>query len=241
MNPTDHGIGPDESRPPLPCPFPLLFLVKEFFLRLLFTLPVLIVFLLGFAPGTALAGSIPREIQAKITEARVPFILNEGQTDGRVRFFTKTSNGGVYVTGQGQIVYELPAGRNEKTRGWVLVEENLNRLPVKEIRGEERSETRVSFFIGNDPIKWKNGLPTYETINLGEVYKEIRLRLLARGGSVEKFYHVSPAGDPASIRVAIHGAESLKVNDREELKVETGNGPVVFSRPRAFQQAGNGQ
>ena len=135
MNPTDLIIDPHEARPSLPCPYPLHFLVKESFLRLFVALPVLIMLLLGFAPGTALAGNIPRDIQTKITEARIPFILNEGQTDGQVRFFTKTSSGGVYVTGQGQIVYELPAGKDAKTRGWVLVEENLNRLPAKEIRG----------------------------------------------------------------------------------------------------------
>ena len=241
MNPADLIIDPHEASPSLPCPYPFHFLVKESFLRLFVALPVLIMLLLGFAPETALAEKIPRDIQAKITEARVPFILNEGQTDGQVCFFTKTVSGGVYVTGQGQIVYELPAGKEAKTRGWVLVEENLDRLPAKEIRGEERSETLVSFFIGDDPAKWKRGLPTYQMVNLGEVYKGIRLRLLACGGSVEKLYHVSPGGDPAAIRVAIHGAESLKVNDRGELEVGTGNGPVVFSRPRAFQRAGNEQ
>ena len=90
---------------------------------------------------------------------------------------------------------------------------------MKEIKGEKESETQVSFFIGNDPAKWKSGLPTYEAVNLGEVYKGIELKLRAYGGSVEKLYYVSPGREPKEIRIKVHGAESLKVNDRGELEV----------------------
>ena len=136
------------------------------------------------------------------------------------------------------MVYELPTGKDQKNQRWVLVEEALDGLPVKEIKGEKESETKVSFFIGNDPAKWKSGLSTYETVNLGEVYKGIGLKLRAYGGSVEKLYYISPGREPKEIRIKVNGAESLKVNDQGELEAQTGNGPVVFSRPKAFQQAG---
>ena len=164
--------------------------------------------------------------------------MNQGQMDRQVRFYAKTFSGTVYVTDQGKMVYELPTSKDRKNQGWVLVEEALDRLPVKEIKGEKESETKVSFFKGNDPAKWKSGLATYETVNLGEVYKGIELKLRAYGGSVEKLYYISPGREPKEIRIKVNGADSLKVNDQGELEAQTGNGPVVFSRPKAFQQAG---
>jgi hypothetical protein len=200
-----------------------------------------LILLMGLWLGTALANKIPEETNQKIKGVRVPFIMNQGQMDQQVRFFAKSFSGTVYVTNQGQIVYELPTGKDRKNQRWVLIEEALDRLPVKEIKGEKESQTQVSFFIGNDPAKWKSRLTTYETVNLGEVYKGIELKLRAYGSSVEKLYYISPGKEPKEIRIKVNGAESLKVNDQGELEAQTGNGPVVFSRPKAFQQTGNHQ
>jgi hypothetical protein len=200
-----------------------------------------IAFLMVIGLGTVWAEKIPEETNQKIKGIRVPFIMNQGQMDHQVRFFAKTFSGTVYVTDQGKMVYELPTRKDRKNNGWVLVEEAMDRLPVKKIKGEKESQTQVSFFIGNDPAQWKSGLATYETVNLGEVYKGIGLKLRAYGGSLEKLYYISPGKEPKEIRIKVKGAESLKVNDQGELEAQTGNGPVVFSRPKAFQQAGNHQ
>ena len=97
----------------------------------------------------------------------------------------------------------------------------------------------MSYFKGKDPSKWKTGLPTYEGVDLGEVYTGIKLKLRAYGGSVEKLFYVGPGKDPGEIRIKVKGADSLKVNARGELEVQTGLGPVVFSRPKAFQMEGD--
>ena len=191
--------------------------------------------------GTAFAGKIPEETHQKLKGLRIPFIMNQGQMDRQVRFYAKTFSGTVYITDQGRTVYELPTNKDQKNQGWVLIEEALDSLPMKEIQGEKESETQVSFFMGNDPAKWKKGLATYETVNLGEIYKGIGLKLRAYGGRVEKLYNISPGREPKEIRIKVHGAEALKVNDQGELEARTGNGPVVFSRPKAFQQEGSHQ
>jgi hypothetical protein len=198
-----------------------------------------LVLLMVLCLGTALAGKIPEESNQKLKGVRVPFIMNQGQMDQQVRFYAKTFSGTVYVTDQGQIVYELPADKARKDQGWVLVEEALDGLPLKEIKGEKESKSQVSYFIGNDQTQWKRGLSTYETVDLGEVYKGIGLKLRAYGGSVEKLYYVSPGREAREIRIKVKGADFLKVNDQEELEVLTGHGPVIFSRPKAFQQEGH--
>ncbi len=211
---------------------------KKTFRNMTLALLGLSVCLMAAGPGCVSAGNVPQETQRKIMGLSIPFVPNQGQLDKQVRFFARTFSGSVYVTDQGRTVYQLPAGK-DGNRGWVLVEETESSLPVREIRGEKESQTKVSFFTGKDPSKWHSGLATYEMVNLGEIYEGITLKLRAWGGSVEKLYHVVPGGDPREIRIRVRGAESLAVNGRGEMEVRTGNGPVVFSRPRAFQQAGN--
>ncbi|OPY12507.1 MAG: Beta-propeller repeat protein [Syntrophus sp. PtaB.Bin138] len=211
---------------------------KKTFRNMTLALLGLSVSLMVAGPGSVSAGNVPQETQRILMGVGVPFVPNQGQLDKQVMFFARTFSGSVYVTDQGRTVYQLPAEK-DGNRGWVLVEETENSLPVRDIRGEKESQTKVSFFTGNDPSKWHSGLATYEMVNLGEIYEKITLKLRAWGGSVEKLYHVVPGGDPREIRIRIRGAESLAVNGRGEMEVRTGNGPVVFSRPRAFQQAGN--
>ena len=197
-----------------------------------------LILVLVFLLGTAWAEKVSEETYQKLRNLRIPFITNQGQMDEQVRFYARTFSGTVYVTEEGKVVYELPTTKDKKDRRWVLVEEVLDGLPGKEIQGEGQAETKVSYFLGNDQSKWKSGLTTYEGIDLGEVYEGIKLKLRAYGGSVEKLYYISPRKDPDKIRMKVDGAESLTVNHLGELEVQTGNGPVIFSRPRAFQQEG---
>ncbi len=200
-----------------------------------------LIFFIFFCPELIFAGKIPEGTTQKIKCLNIPFVMNEGQMDLRVRFFAKTFSGTVYVTKQGQIVYQLPPRLDKKNRGWVLTEEALGGLPVKQVQGEEKSKAKVSFFICNDSDQWKGGLATYEMVNLGEIYKGIGLKLRAYGAKVEKIYYVSPGREPKEIQIRVKGADSLKVNEKGELEVHTGNGAVIFSRPRAFQQEGGNQ
>jgi hypothetical protein len=208
----------------------------------LFLLYFILVFLFfnGIFSKTCWAEKISQDTRQKLKGLTIPFIKNQGQVDPRVKFYARTFSGTVYITDQGKLVYQLPESK-DTNQTWVLSEEALDRIPLKEIKGEKASETQVSYYIGNDQAKWKKGLSTYEAVDLGEVYEGIALKLRAYGGKVEKLYYVSPGNDPKKIRMKINGAESLKINNKGQLEVQTGNGPVVLSRPKAFQQEGEKQ
>src|SRR5262249_53910145 len=64
------------------------------------------------------------EINKKRRDLQVPFIMNQGQTDERVKFYAKTLGGTIYVTRHGEIVYDLPKRKDQQTAmGWSLKEE----------------------------------------------------------------------------------------------------------------------
>src|SRR5215813_14945959 len=76
------------------------------------------------APPTAAA------VAERLGRLAVPFVENAGQSDPRVAYYAPTFSGTVFVTGEGEVVYALPAAgqRAEAARleepasGWTLTE-----------------------------------------------------------------------------------------------------------------------
>ncbi|MFH2000602.1 MAG: SBBP repeat-containing protein [Planctomycetota bacterium] len=163
-----------------------------------------------------------------------PFIKNTGQLDKEVAFHSNVLKGALFVTRSGKIVYSLPA--QAKT---IVLEEELVAGVVETVVGKNPSATRIHAFQGGDPKRWKNDLPAYSVVSLGEVYEGITIELHSRGSNIEKRFYIDPEGTAETIRMRVNGATGLTINSAGELVVETGADPVVFTRPIAFQEKEN--
>jgi len=171
-----------------------------------------------------------------IAKLHVPFITNQGQTAEQVKFYAKTIGGTVFVTKKGEVVYSFhKIGEDNVVKGLALKEELYGGV-VKDIKGEGKSITKVSYFVGKDPTKWKSNIPTYELVSLGEVYRNIELRLKAYENNVEKIFSIIPGANPEDIKVRLKGAKGLKINESGGLDVETELGTVRFTKPVAYQE-----
>ncbi|WP_025807413.1 IPTL-CTERM sorting domain-containing protein [Pseudomonas chlororaphis] len=165
----------------------------------------------------------------------VPFEANNGQFDERVAFAGKTFAGAVYITRQGQIVYSLPAPKEEGS-AWSLTETLVDAAPLKPYGGEQ-AQTKISRFTG--PKSYQAA--TYHNVQLGQAWPGIEVELAARGmdgSNVEKLFHVKPHADAQRIQVRLDGAESLRVGEAGELIAQTGHGDVAYTAPIAFQEVG---
>ncbi len=137
-----------------------------------------------------------------------------------------------------------------KTTGWVLTEtlvdakgqpRKLTHTAQKKARGELPTEGKVSYAIGGDSAKHANALTSYERVNLGEMYPGVNVHLRATGKNVEKIFTVAPQQNPSQIRIELDGAERLEIGNEGELIAHTGNGPVSFTKPIAFQENERGE
>ena len=154
-----------------------------------------------FIPHTIRAKA---EVIQKMKGHQVHFMANGGQMDERVSFYARTFGGMVFVTRDGEIIYSLPkaAEKGKTSEGWVLKEELVGGT-IKSITAEEKSPTNVSSFIGNDPSAWRSNIPTYDLVNIGEVYEGIGLKLKAYGNNVEKLFTVKPGANPGPHRAVV--------------------------------------
>ncbi len=138
----------------------------------------------------------------------------------------------------------------ERSPGWVLSEtlvdgkghaRPMSQSTLKAPAGYRPMEGKVSYGIGNDPSKHADNLNTYERVNLGDMYAGINVQLRATGNNVEKIFTVAPNHDPKQIQIKLAGAEKLEIGAQGELIAHTGNGPVTFTAPIAFQDTASGE
>ena len=139
-----------------------------------------------------------------------------------------------YKNAVNNIQSSIPHSSYQKLQCLALKEELVG-SKVGRIKGEDKAITKVSYFRGNDPSKWKSDVSTYDTVSLGEVYGGIELKLKAYGDNVEKLFHVESGADPGVIQLRLNGAKVIKVSENGELVAETELGHVRFTAPVAYQ------
>ncbi len=166
---------------------------------------------------------------------QLPFIENVGQIDGQVRYYASVPSGTVFVTDGGEMVYSLARlDTGQRTEECSVTARLLGATRAK-LAAQHHSPIKVSDFRSSDPRRWRHNLPTWGSVEMGEVYPGINLELRARSGSVEQVFHVQPGGHPEQIRVGLQGAAGLRADAEGRLEVLTDAGRILFTRPAAYQ------
>jgi len=207
-------------------------------MRRFFLFHLVLFFLCSIFPLTASA-DVPHRVfnerELPVQRLQVPFVQNLGQAADEVAYYARTFGGTLFVTKEGQMVLAIPFESDGETRLGVVREEVLGASPtVPEGRGI--SPTRISSFIGNDPARWQTEVPTFNSVDMGEVYEGIELRLQAYGKSVEKIFTVQPGADPSKILINTDSPGRLAIAEDGTLKVQTALGEVIYSAPVAYQE-----
>jgi OmpA family protein/Calx-beta domain-containing protein len=164
----------------------------------------------------------------------VPFVANDPGVDSRVALYARMPSGTLFVGKDGALTYLLTA---QDRRGWAL-KEHFVRAKTLSPRGREPSATHVSRFTASGDAGNAVSMAAYQWADIGEVWPGIAIDVKASGENAEKFFHLAPKASVSDIKIAIDGAQHLKINRRGELAVATGLGEAVFSQPVAWQELG---
>jgi hypothetical protein len=177
-------------------------------------------------------------VSAKLADLERGWVKNEGQWDERALFSAPGYFGNTWITKDGELLHvavkkEECKDKTEKakacpSKSWVISERWVGGK-VQTIKGEEELQTKVSYFIGNDPSKHKSNLSTYRYVSLGEVWSGVEVKLKATQKTVEKLFYVQPGADPSKIQVQVDGAKGLKLSKDGEIIIQN-----WFGRVKAF-------
>jgi muconolactone delta-isomerase len=197
--------------------------------------------------GPSTTSSVPSKeaVSAKLATLERGWVKNEGQWDQRALFSAPGYFGTTWITKDGELLHVAvkKEERKDKTtkakacpsKSWVISERWVGGK-VQAIKGEEELQTKVSYFIGDDPSKHKSNLPTYRYVSLSEVWSGVQVQLKATQKTVEKLFYVQPGADPSKIVVQVDGAEGLRLSKDGEIIIQTGLGELKLSKPIAWQE-----
>ncbi|MEL6924229.1 MAG: SBBP repeat-containing protein, partial [Bacteroidota bacterium] len=205
-----------------------------------------LVFLLGLAAWsqpinkytTPFSGAAQPARETALSNAKAPWVKNAGQWDADIAFVAATFSGNTIINKDKEIIYALPV---DSTSGYVLKERFVGKIkdPARQpMVGELVTASVFNYFLGNDPARWQSRVPSYQLLNMGEIWEGIELKLNAHDNNVEKLFYVQPGIRPQTIAIEMEGAEGLSVANDGRLLVQTPADNIAYSAPVAYQWIG---
>lgn len=100
------------------------------------------------------------------------------------------------------------------------------------------AEGRTNYYQGNDPTKWRTGIPLFQSVSFHGIYPGINIYYHTALGSpageaIEYDLHIAPMADPARIRLQFDGPREIRLGAGGSLI--TSGGQLLQHAPVAFQ------
>lgn len=191
---------------------------------------------------------------------RIPlsFEANRGQADPSTLFLSRGQGYTLFLK-QGEAVLALRTARKVENAAAPLpgsldalrsAEFNTSLVRVQLIganprvvvRNEAEQITHTNYFIGNDPSKWRTGIPNFGRIRYAGIYPGVDLVYYGNQTQLEHDFVVAPGADSSRIRFAVDGASSMRIDSNTgDLILTIGEGAVRSElrllKPATYQKS----
>jgi uncharacterized repeat protein (TIGR01451 family) len=107
-------------------------------------------------------------------------------------------------------------------------------------RAGEQLETRLSYFLGDDPSRWRQDVPVYGSVSYDSLYEGIDAVFYGNAGRMEYDFVVAPGADPSQVVLRVDGADSIE-QDGSDLVLHAGNADLRMRAPLIYQETGEGR
>jgi len=183
------------------------------------------------------------------------FDANDGQTDGRVRFLAHGKGYSLFLTATEAVLAltasplsahpraSTPAprtpprtqpGARTTTLRLRFVGANAHAAVV----GLDRLPGTSNYLLGANPRAWHVGVPGYARVEYRGIYPGVNLVYYGTQGRLEYNVVLAPGAKPRTVRLAIDGARSLRIDARGNLVLRTDAGDLRQDKPVIYQEVG---
>ncbi|MCE3294455.1 MAG: hypothetical protein K0R65_169 [Crocinitomicaceae bacterium] len=176
------------------------------------------------------------------------FIENKGQWNENILFKSRFPGGNLWVQ-QHKIFFHLAdyskiqeshANFEAKNPSLEYRQDalHLNFIGSNEIKSIQKDKAvgpYYNYFLGKDKNRWVGDVHAYSEATLKELYNGIDLKLIEENGSLKYEFHVQPNVQPELIQLEYAGQQSIKIDKKGNLVIQTKNGIVSENKPYAYQ------
>ncbi len=184
------------------------------------------------------------------------FEANHGQTDGRVKFLSRSGGYSLFLTGDEAVlalrgkkaantapkrdtsspVETRLAASGDRMTGGVLRMKLRNANAAAKVTGVDELPGTSNYFIGNDPAKWQTNVPTYAKVKYEAIYSGIDLVYYGNQRQLEYDFIVAPGADPRRIQFDVRGAKRIRRDEHGDLVLKVGDGEIRWHKPVVYQE-----
>jgi hypothetical protein len=180
------------------------------------------------------------------------FEANHGQTDGRVKFLSRTGEYTLFLTADEAVLRMRDSaadkGTSKATRAvrasgtgatdpyGVLRMKLRNANRAAKISGVDELEVTSNYFMGNDPSKWQTDVPSYSKVKYEGIYSGVDLVYYGNQHQLEYDFVVAPGADPSLIAFDVRGAKRILSNADGDLIFKIGKDEIRWRKPVVYQE-----
>lgn len=169
----------------------------------------------------------------------VRLVENVGQTDTRVAFHAGGRDRQVFFTAQGPTV-ALAGTLDGRPARWAVRHEFVGARPGLWPEGVQRAPGTLSWFRG-PRAAWRTGARSWSRIAYREAWPGIDVAWDALDAGLRSTFTLQPGADARAIRIAVQGAEALRLSPAGGLLLRTPLGELAESAPVAWQDTPRGR
>ncbi|HWO38958.1 MAG TPA: SBBP repeat-containing protein, partial [Candidatus Acidoferrum sp.] len=215
---------------------------------------------------TSTASSTGTPVKQNYGRLPLLFESNQGQTDSQVKFLSQGPGYSVFLTSGSMVLSLRPtevvspetspspvfgsqrtgrrsairqmeaAARARKSTATSFVINLVGSSAKPQVVGEEPLPTKVNYFIGRDPKKWRTNVPTYARVRYRNVYPGIDVVYYGNNRSMEYDFDLAPGADATQIQFAVNGADALNLDSTGNLVLSKGASEIRFQSPILYQE-----
>jgi beta-propeller repeat-containing protein/Big-like domain-containing protein len=199
----------------------------------------------------AVDDSTQPRIEAGYGSVPLSFEPNRGQTDPQVKFLSRAGNRTLWLTGNEAVlafVQRSPGSptaskdhhgisRRHQLSSAVLRMKFLEANTNPRIDGEDLQPGTVNYFPG-ERTQWRTRIPTYARVRYHQLYPGVDLVFYGNNNQLEYDLVVSPGADPRQIKLAVEGADSIRLDAEGNLVLKTPLGELLQQKPKIYQRDG---
>jgi len=163
----------------------------------------------------------------RLDSVPIAFEENRGQATPEVLFSARGRSGQLGLT-RSSILFG-PNGARIRFRGG----------EAATVKGSDLRSGLVNYFLGNDPAKWRTGIPTFGAVEYGRLYPGVDMIVHGAGGELQYDFLVAPHADPRQIVLAIdrtEGGAALRIDQEGDLIIPSAGGEARIRHPYAYQE-----
>jgi uncharacterized protein (TIGR03437 family) len=165
------------------------------------------------------------------------FEENRGQAAERVRFLARGGGYSLALLGDGaEMKLKCRSSSGDATVATLRLKLSGANQSA-EITALEPLPGTVSYYTGNEPSRWRTGVPTFARVRYENVWRGVDLVYYGNQRQLEYDFIIAPQADPQAIRLEFGGAERVSLDDAGNLLIEVAGHQVRQHRPLIYQEA----